>query len=142
LYLVLRGSEGEWKVLFPSAKIEVGDNRVRRGTPITVPGGDEVDFEFDDSPGLERIYLVLSKQREEDLDALIRSLRREDGGNRVLARNRMPEDKLKLMARGMSVEKRKKATPVSGDGTREDAVYVVASAQDPRVVAEILLNHQ
>ena len=149
LYLVLCGSEGEWKLLFPSSKIADGDNRVRARTPLTVPGGDERDFVFDDKPGTEMIYLVLSKQPEPDLDLLIYSLQQSGGGVRTLrADNRFkipeqPLERMRLASRGMAVESRSKTSARLPDRERENAVYVVvADLRNSRVVTEIPLKHR
>jgi len=148
LYLVLCGSEGEWKLLFPSSKIADGDNRVRARTPLTVPGGDERDFVFDDKPGTEMIYLVLSKQPEPDLDLLIYSLQQSGGGVRTLrADNRFkipeqPLERMRLASRGMAVESRRTSVRLP-DRERENAVYVVvADLRNSRVVTEIPLKHR
>lgn len=75
LYVVTRGSSGTWQVLFPSPKIEHGDNRVRGGSTYTLPEGHV--FSFDEKPGTEKLFLIFSRQPEPQIDNLIYSL--QDG---------------------------------------------------------------
>jgi len=72
LYIIHRGSSGVWKPLFPSSEIAGGDNRVQKGKPYEIPPG--YVFTFDEQPGDERLFIVLSRQPEADLEGLIYSL--------------------------------------------------------------------
>ena len=62
LYIIHRGSSGIWKPLFPSAETAGGDNRVERGKPYDIPPG--YVFTFDEQPGEERLFIVLTRQPE------------------------------------------------------------------------------
>jgi len=157
LYIVNRGTSGAWKVLFPSAEIEGGNNRVERGRRYEVPAG--YVFTFDEQPGTEQLFLVLSRQPEADLEKLIYSLSRrpaetpaapppeEKGPKLLLAQNLGPiDDSLvgrlrRSYARDLIIEKVNESTP--GE-KKETAVYVVnkATRADSRVVVDISLNHQ
>jgi len=163
LYIVNRGSSGAWKVLFPSAEVDSGDNRVERGRRYEIPGG--YVFTFDEQPGVEKLFLVLSRQPETDLENLIYSLSQRSGPAAaparppaaappeekperiLLAQNLRPiEDSLigrlrNAYARDLIIEKVDEATP---GPKKEHAVYVVNATgrADSRVVVDIALNHQ
>jgi hypothetical protein len=157
LYLVNRGSSGVWKVLFPSAEIEGGNNRVEPGRRYEIPAG--YVFTFDEQPGVERLFLVLSRQPEADLEKLIYSLGQrpaeapqpppaeEKGGKILLAQNLGPiGDGLvgrlrNAYARDLIIEKVDETTP--GE-KKETAVYVVNKQvrAEARVVVDIELKHQ
>ena len=72
LYIVHQGSSGTWKPLFPSAEIEDGNNRVEKGRTYIMPPGSR--FYFDEQAGEEKLFLILSRQPEADLEKIIYSL--------------------------------------------------------------------
>lgn len=61
LYIVQRGSSGNWTVLFPNPRINGGQHVIRPREPYTVPSTDGW-FRFDDKPGDESVRVFLSKQ--------------------------------------------------------------------------------
>ena len=74
LYVVAQGSSGSWQVLFPSAEVSGGSNQLEPGDTRQVPPGDRGQFVFDDQGGTEKLFLVLARQAEPDLDKLIYSM--------------------------------------------------------------------
>jgi hypothetical protein len=68
-YVVLRGSSGEVKILYPSAGTPLELNSVGYYESRTVP--DDAWFRFDDAPGMEDLYVVWS---DGSLPALDRAL--------------------------------------------------------------------
>jgi len=82
LYVVMQGSSGNWRLLFPSAEVDGGNNRIVKGTSQQIPAGDTGQFVFDDQSGTEKLFLVLSRKPEEDLDKLIYSINRTIFGSR------------------------------------------------------------
>ena len=78
------------KSLFPSAEIEGGDNRVERGRRYEIPSG--YTFTFDEQPGAEKLFIVLSRRPEPDLERLIYSL-----GQRRPAEDTRPEPAPKVL---------------------------------------------
>jgi Domain of unknown function (DUF4384) len=159
LYIVMKGASGTWKVLFPSAGVADGSNRVAGGrqTLIPPPPG---RFAFDEQAGEERLFIVLSRQPEPSLEKLIYSLGSagaEPGGHPAEA-NEPPKHLLtaqlspvddalvgrlrnQILARDLVFEKVDDATP--GD-KKEKAVYVVNPTGSPesRLVADVTLKHQ
>src|ERR1700676_2403414 len=74
LYVVMQGSSGNWRLLFPSADVEGGNNRIEKGSSQQIPAGDTGQFVFDQQSGTEKLFLVLSRKPEGDLDKLIYSI--------------------------------------------------------------------
>src|SRR5690349_6925013 len=74
LYVVMQGSSGTWKLLFPSAEVSGGSNLVRKGESRQIPSGDRGQFVFDEQAGNEKLFIVLTRQPEPDLDKLIYSM--------------------------------------------------------------------
>jgi hypothetical protein len=153
LYIVTRGSSGVWKALFPSPEIEGGSNLVERGRRYEIPSG--YTFTFDEQPGAEKLFIVLSRRPEPDLEKLIYSLGQrspaeetpqERAPKMLLAQSTAPIDdaligKLRTYSRDLIIEKVDATTP----GPRaEKAVYAVntTGAADSRVVADVTLQHK
>lgn len=153
LYVVARGSSGAWKVLFPSEEISGGSNQVERLRAYQVPPGGR--FVFHGEPGEEKLFLVLSRQPEPDLEKLIYSLSKPVGApaaepprkELLLAQNVSIDDALvnrirgQLLARDLVFEK---VDERSSGERKEKAVYVVnpSSAADSRLVVDLSLKHR
>ena len=158
LYIIHRGSSGIWKPLFPSPEIAGGDNVVRKGVSYDIPQG--YVFTFDEQAGEEKLFVVFSRQPEQDLEKLVYDLSSSEGKapapepvapapeeKMMLAQNIISiDDSLvnnlrKVYARDLIIEQVDETTP----GPRQEtAVYVVntSATQDSRVVADISLNHK
>lgn len=162
LYIVTRGSSGTWELLFPSPKMENGDNRVGPQSRYVVPQG--YVFTFSGKPDTEKLFVVFSRRPEPQIDSLIYSL--QDGKATRPTKERSPAkstDEPLIMAglkpiddsvvnmlrsaysRDLIIE------PVNDTGdakqaghTAEHSVYVVnpKGGADSRVVADISLTHQ
>ncbi len=78
LYVILRGASGNWSVLFPSASIAGGNNRVEQGQRHEIPPNRA--FTFVEPPGEEHLFIVLSRAPEPDLEQLIYSLKPPQAG--------------------------------------------------------------
>ena len=79
LYIIHRGSSGVLEAAVPLR----GDQRAattvwRRGKTYEIPSG--YVFTFDEQPGEEKLFIVLSRQPEADLERLIYSLERQPKG--------------------------------------------------------------
>ena len=152
LYIVMKGASGTWKVLFPSAEVADGSNRVAAGRQTLIPPPPD-RFAFDEQAGEERLFIVLSRKPEPSLEKLIYSL-----GSASPAANEPPKQLLsaslapvddalvgrlrnQVYARDLVFEKVDDATP--GD-KKEKAVYVVNPTGSPesRLVADVTLKHQ
>jgi hypothetical protein len=150
LYIVMKGTSGSWKVLFPSAEIADGSNRVASGrqTLIPPPPG---RFAFDEQAGEERLFIVLARNPEPSLEKLIYSLGSaspNEPPKQLLTANLSPVDdalvgrlRNQAYARDLVFEKVDDATP--GD-KKEKAVYVVNPTGSPesRLVVDVTLKHR
>jgi hypothetical protein len=157
LYIAMKGASGTWRVLFPAADIDGGNNRVESGRQLVIPSAPG-RFAFDQQPGEERIFIVLARQPEPSLEQLIYSL----GSGSVspasapAAPSEPPKtlyaqasfgdplvDRLhsQVFARDLVFEKVDDSTP--GD-KKENAVYVLnrTGSPDSRLVADLVLKHQ
>ncbi len=156
LYLVMRGSSGSWKLLFPTPEVSGGSNLVESGRQYTIPPAPG-RFAFDEQAGEEKLFLVLSRRPEPSLEKLIYSL----GSGEKPVEEKAPKQKYLLLAQNMGsiddalvnrlrgqvyardlvFEKVDETTP--GD-KKEKAVYVVnpAGAQESRLVVDLSLKHQ
>jgi hypothetical protein len=138
LYVVMRGSSGTWKLLFPSAEVAGGSNRVIKGESRQIPSGERGQFVFDEQAGSEKLFIVLTRQPEPDLDKLIYSM----GGK--------PESLISQAMVADDVVSKLRAQVNSRDlvfekaDSNENAAYVVnpSSAPDARLVVDIALKHK
>ena len=150
LYVVNRGSSGTWKVLFPSAEIKGGDNRIQRRTRFEIPSG--YAFVFDEQRGEEKLFIVFSRQPEPDLEGLIYSLGQKSTAptetqkpKMLLASAAFGDDVIGKLrnayARDLIIEK---VDDEQAGPKKETAVYAVnpSGTADSRVVADIALRHQ
>jgi hypothetical protein len=151
LYIVAQGSSGTWKVLFPSAEVAGGSNLIQRGESRVVPAGDRGQFVFDQQAGTEKLFVVLSRQPESDLDKLIYSLGGEqrndvDAPHTLLAQGSVGDDvvdrlRRQVSARDLVFEKVDSDAP---GGKIEKAAYVVNPnpAPDAKLVVDLSLKHK
>ena len=153
LYIVNQGSSGTWKPIFPSPEVEGGNNRVESLHAYTLPS-EEHRMVFDETAGSEKLFVILSRQPEPDLEKMIYSLQSKSADK--------PDDSLKssremimavnidndtvgrmrqVYARDLVIEK---VTPATPGEKKETAVYVVnpTGSSSARVVADLNLVHQ
>jgi hypothetical protein len=161
LYIVQQGSSKTWNLLFPNADTEHGSNKIERHREIEIPGG--ARFTFDEQPGNERLFIVLTRRPEADLEKLIYTLSQngttkpaaventDEKPKMLMAGNRIDDnviDRLRgrVLARDLVFEKVNDPAPVSTPvGTRkEKALYVATQDRSPnaRVVVDLNLKHQ
>ncbi len=143
LYVVMRGSSGTWKLMFPSAEVAGGSNHVSKGESRQIPSGERGQFFFDEQAGNEKLFIVLTRQPEADLDKLIYSMGgtvTKDGSRSLMAQASLDDEMVSKLrnqvnSRDLVFEK--------VDST-ENAAYVVnpSSAPDARLVVDIALKHK
>lgn len=165
LYLVLKGSSGRWKVLFPTPEIADGDNRIQPDTTYMVPSNERAWFSFDEQVGSEQLFILLSRKPQQDLESMIYDLRKggqpagaqppagppsdpDDGTRVMLASDQREVDDVviagirqKVYSRDLVFEK------VEEDEQEPEwtkAVYVVDKdgSPDSRIVADVKLEHR
>ena len=161
LYIVQQGSSKTWNLLFPNEETESGSNRIQRNQEYDLPGGGR--FTFDEQPGAERLFIVLTRQPEPDLEKLIYALSQgtaakpasttdsQEKPKMMIAQNRIDDaliDRLRgrVLARDLVFEKVNDDAPVStsSGSRREKALYVATTdrTSGARVVVDLTLKHQ
>ena len=72
LYVLLRDSQGQTQLIYPAPDdLDTGDNRIARNQTQAVPARDY--FRFDENPGTERVWVVVSPRPIADLDRIARN---------------------------------------------------------------------
>jgi hypothetical protein len=172
LYVIEQGSSGSWSSIYPrkGSSGEEPNNRIEPGQVYEIPSAKSF-FRFDQNPGQEKLFLVLSRERIADLEGAINSLK-EGGhptsapaqpdagasqGEALEAANHIPDAFIQqLSSRDITLEDEETVDqPQSGAQTSaqtgapsgEKAVYVVSKAsyskgESPRVVASVTLHHE
>ena len=166
LYVIQQGSSGAWNSIYPgkhAADNGEPSNHLEPGRVYQVPDG-ERNFRFDQNPGQEKLFLVLSRQRIADLEGAINSLKQggqpsaapthpappADQGQTLEAMNTVPDAFVqRLASRDLTlVEEETVDHPQSNNNEPgEKAVYVVNKVsyvknESPRVVASVTLKHE
>jgi Domain of unknown function (DUF4384) len=153
LYVVTQGSSGTWTLLFPSKQVDGGSNHVQKGEPRQIPPGDQGQFAFDEKAGTEKLFIVLTRQPQPDLDKLIYAV----GGTKsaepasdhmMLAQTTLPDSVIsrlhqQLASRDLIFEAVNSASAET-DGKMEKAAYVVNkdTSADARLVVDVALSHR
>ena len=150
LYIVMGGSSGQWKVLFPDKDIDGGNNHIEKGQSYTIPPDGEDAFRFFGSAGVERVSLLLSPKVEPDLEKLIYEAgdptRSDDhktimAGNRIIDGAVMGSVREKVLSRDLVFEKYNGPAP---DGKSEKAVYATTKDKNPdaRLWVDLKMVHK
>jgi hypothetical protein len=157
LYIVSQGSSGTWKPMFPSSEVDQGSNRVEGFHAYAMPP--KTRFYFDEQAGEEKVFIVFSREPEQDLEKIVYSLQGAQAkpvsqpaepapapsGQVLMASAAIDNSTVghlrEVYARDLIVEKITEDTP--GD-RKEKAVYVVnpSGSGDSRVVADLTLVHK
>lgn len=156
LYVIARGSSGNWKPLFPAPDINGGDNKIAGHRGYRLPS-DTQAFTFDEQAGEERLFVIFSAEPVKDIDELIPSLTASPKkelpapGPMIMASARPMNDDFvsrlrNTYSRDLIVQtvapSQAAAAPPAGPATLpENAVYVV-NKSGGRVVADIRLEHK
>jgi hypothetical protein len=165
LYVIEQGSSGSWNSIYPGK--HAGDsseatNHLDPGNVYQIPDG-KGSFRFDQTPGQEKLFLVLSRQRIADLEGAINSLKQGGQpsaapmhpephpaqGEMLEASNTIPDAFVqRLASRDLTLEEEETVDqPQSANPSGEKAVYVVSKVsytknESPRVVASVTLRHE
>lgn len=123
LYIVQRGSSGQWSVLYPSTAIGNGQNRTSAFLPVEIPSAAGKGFTFDGRAGKENLFLLYSC-RAIPVDSLTASMNRE----------------LSLKSRDLVFEKAEENAPGDFKGAAFYAVSAAEAGESP-IVVQLVLNH-
>ena len=155
LYIVNQGSSGTWKPMFPSPEVEDGNNHVEGWLTYVMPPRSRIVF--DEQTGVEKLFIILSREPEADLEKMIYSL--SGGPKPVAAPDEPRQPKQMLVAANMAIDDSfvgrmrntyardlviEKVDENSPGEKKEKAVYVVnpTGSSDSRVVADLSLVHE
>lgn len=144
LYIVMGGSSGTWRVLFPSPDISGGNNRVERRQFLTIPPESQNPFYFDETAGTERVSLVLTREPEQDLEKLIYAAgsRNQDRVLRASIDNSVVDGlHQQMLSRDLVFEK---VDETKANGATEKAMYAATpdTTAGARVFADLQLKHK
>jgi hypothetical protein len=133
LYVALQGSSNRWTILFPGPDINGGNNAISRGQEYQVPNNGW--FRFDETPGAEQVFAVLSRERLAQLPGFREKVTRAETLSAAVV------DDLKQTMRSRDLVFEKDPPPPAGNhGAR--AQYVVNRDElGTAVSASISLNH-
>ena len=156
LYIILRGSSGRWTLLFPNKEILGGANMIEKGNRYEIPFG-TASFQFDETPGTEKLFLTLSRQPEPDIEKMKQALRQDtaepiaakaapSSGGSVQVVSSLDDDTVsklrsRVAARDLVFEK----VNEENIGAKSDkAIYVVNSSTsgEAKVVIDLSLVHR
>ncbi|HEY7333953.1 MAG TPA: DUF4384 domain-containing protein [Bryobacteraceae bacterium] len=144
LYVIHQGSTGAWKPLFPSQEVAGGSNQVQKGEPRIVPPGGQ--FVFDEHTGTEKLFLVLTRQPQTDLNNKIYSPQNDASPPHLLLAASIGNDVVERMRQQISARDLifEKVDSPAADGKMEYAAYVVnpSVAPDARLVVDVALKHK
>jgi Domain of unknown function (DUF4384) len=149
LYVVQKGSTGAWSPVYPPPSAAPDAAKISPGQLEVVPGGTKA-FQFDEHPGAERLYVILSRTPIEDIDRVIRNLSHgaaapaspADASLELEAKNVIPDELVqKLAGRDLKLvdEETVDASSTSAPDS-ERAVYVVAKKSDTPSSEQVILS--
>ena len=149
LYIVTQGTSGAWQVMFPSRSANAGSNRVR-------PEEEKLSqFLFEGKPGTEKVFVMLARAPEPDLDRAIYNVATSPESESPKQAPRPPAEGT-LMAGNLTVTdplvsrlrtantRDLRQEEVNSPDSPERAVYVATSStgKQARVVVDIKLVHE
>jgi hypothetical protein len=157
LYVVHRGSSGNWKALFPSPEIPNSVSRIVARRAYQIPS--EYVFRFNDEPGQEELFLVYSLEPVKDFDSLLDSVQQRKGDRAPTSPPASPATTLLAASRGnisdevisklrelnsrdLIIEKVETKQPASTDRQEPAQAVYVANNSGGQVVADIRLIHR
>jgi hypothetical protein len=155
LYVVQKGSSGAWSPIYPPPGAAPDISRINPGQVEVVPGPPKV-FAFDQNPGAEKLYVILSRAPIEDIERVIRNLSNGVSAPRAAAeaspaleaKNVIPDEFVqKLASRDLNlVDEETVDSSTTSANESEKAVYVVLKKSDTpsseQVVLSLDLRHE
>lgn len=142
LYIIEHGSSGKWQPLYPPPGSD--ETKVVPGQEYLIPGGEGEDFRVKGDPGPEKLFVVLSREPEADLDKTIEALRnrQENGVNEQLDAQLHSE----VQSRDLVFAKADDEQGSTDAAHKDEATYVVNKASsktaDPHIVVDVVLSHK
>lgn len=138
LYIIEHGSSGKWSPLYPPPGIT--ETKLSAGQEYLVPGNGS--FQFDADSGQEKLFVLLSREPETNLDETIASLKQQNGG----ALNDQVIAQLQGQVQSRDLVFTKADDNSTSSSQSDKATYVVnkasAQTQDPHIVVNVVLSHK
>jgi hypothetical protein len=145
LYIIEHGSSGKWQPLYPPPG-EPG-RKLTPGQEYLIPGGAGEFFEFNGDTGQEKLFVLLSRTPETNLDQVIEALRNQRSG--AISEQIVAQLRSEVQSRDLVFTKSEdepQAPGGSGNGHEDRATYVVNKATnkttDPHIVVDVVLSHR
>ncbi len=149
-YVIQQGSSGAWSPIYPPRNASPESTRIEAGKLQIVPSGTR-SFAFDQQPGIEKLYVILSRTPIDDIDRVIRNLstggsnpKPDTGDNSppLEAANVIPDVFVqKLASRDLTLVDEEKVDATStATHDSEKAIYVVNKGTDPQTSSQVVLN--
>jgi hypothetical protein len=143
LYIIEHGSSGKWQPLYPPPG-ESG-RKLIAGQEYLIPGGPGEFFEFNGETGQEKLFVLLSRTPETNLDQVIEALRNQRSG--AISEQIVAQLRNEVQSRDLVFTKSDDDQNASGRTAPEDrATYVVNKATnktpDPHIVVDVVLSHR
>lgn len=142
LYIIEQGTSGKWRPLYPPPGQT--ETKLNPGTDYLIPGGPNEFFQFSGDPGQEKLFVLLSRTPETNLDETIEALRNHQAtgiNDQVVARLRND-----VQSRDLVFTKSDDTQPASDASGGDQATYVVNKATnntpDPHIVVDVVLSHK
>jgi hypothetical protein len=143
LYLVHQGSSGAWSLMYPAPKTERDANRVAPGKDYLIP---DAVLRFDAKPGTEKLFLIVSRDREATLDKLIYARRAgvPQNPDTLAADLGIDDAVIRRLRDAYSREFVREVMEEQASSAVENAMYVVntSNRQESRVVVDLALVHR
>jgi hypothetical protein len=149
-YVIEQGSTGAWSPIYPPVDAAPDANKISAGQLQVVPEGTK-SFEFDQNPGDEKLFVILSRTPIADLDKAIENLRGAQPAaspepaeptQTLEAENKIPDLFVQQLAsRDLKlVDEEKAGDSTAKADTHEKAIYVVAKESGPASNSEVVLR--
>jgi hypothetical protein len=150
LYVIQKGSSGTWAPIYPPPSAGANAARIEPGQLQMVPGGTQA-FAFDQNPGAEKLFVILSRTPIDDIDRVIRNLSHGGGAAapppaevspELEAKNVIPDAFVqRLASRDLKLVDEETVDSSSTEGhNAEKAVYVVAKMSDAQSSDQVVLS--
>ena len=150
LYVIQKGSSGTWAPIYPPSSAGASAAKIDAGQLEIVPGGTQA-FGFDQTPGAEKLYVILSRTPIDDIDRVIRNLSHggaapapppADASPELEAKNVISDAFIqRLASRDLTLVDEETVDSSSTEAhNAEKAVYVVAKKSDAQSSDQVVLS--
>jgi hypothetical protein len=143
LHIIEQGTSGKWRPLYPPANDT--PTKLTAGQEYLIPGGPDEFFQFSGDPGQEKLFVLLSRTPQTNLDQTIEALRnRQSSGinDQLVAELRGEVQSRDLVFTKFDDDQK----PSTSSAQEDKATYVVNKATnktaDPHIVVDVVLSHR